>query len=127
MSVFGVIPIGLSLFAPLVGFLTGLMFAVISLWVTSFVKNINHFNFYMTGFLSPMFFFSGVVFPVSSLPKVIQPFAEVMPLTHVVRLIRAFCHADFRLALWLDLGYAIVVTIVFGYFAIRRLTRRLIV
>ena len=32
--------------APLVGFLTGVMFATMSLLVTSFVRNINHFNFY---------------------------------------------------------------------------------
>jgi lipooligosaccharide transport system permease protein len=126
VTAFGIISPGLSLLAPLVGFLTGVMFAAISLTVTSFVKDINHFNFYMTGFLSPMFFFSGVVFPVSSLPKAIQPFAEIMPLTHVVRLIRAFCLSSFRTTLWLDLLYAIVVTLIFGYFAVRRLKRRLI-
>ncbi|HDQ44482.1 MAG TPA: ABC transporter [bacterium] len=127
VSVFGVIPVGLSLFAPFVGFLTGVMFAVISLLVTSFVKNINHFNFYMTGFLSPMFFFSGVVFPVSSLPAALRPLAEAMPLTHVVRLIRAFCHADFTPILWLDLLYVVVVTLLVGHFAIRRLRRRLVI
>jgi lipooligosaccharide transport system permease protein len=126
VTAFGVISPGLSLLAPFVGFLTGLLFATISLWVTSFVKNINHFNFYMTGFLSPMFFFSGVVFPISSLPKALQPFAEIMPLTHVVRLIRAFCHSEFYLSLWWDLSYVIVVTVVFGYFAVRRLKKRLI-
>ncbi len=126
VTVFGIISPGLSLLAPLVGFLTGVMFASISLTVTSFVRDINHFNFYMTGFLSPMFFFSGVVFPVSSLPKVIRPFAEIMPLTHVVRLIRAFCLARFHPTLWLDLLYTIVVILVFGYFAVRRLKRRLI-
>ena len=126
VTAFGIISPGLSLLAPLVGFLTGVMFAALSLYVTSFVKDINHFNFYMTGFLSPMFFFSGVVFPVSSLPKVIQPFAEIMPLTHVVRLIRAFCLIRFHGSLWLDLLYAIAVTLLFGTLAVRRLKRRLI-
>jgi lipooligosaccharide transport system permease protein len=82
VSVFGVIPLSFSLLAPLVGFLTGILFGAISLLVTSFVKNINHFNFYFTGLLSPMFFFSGVVFPVKSLPELIQPVAWIMPLTH---------------------------------------------
>lgn len=126
VSVFDIIPVGLSLFAPFVGFLTGILFASISLWVTSFVKTINHFNFYMTGFLSPMFFFSGVVFPVSSLPRPLQPVAEVLPLAHVVRLVRAFCHAEFSVRLWWDLSYTVFVTLIFGYFAIRRLNRRLI-
>lgn len=126
VSVFDIIRIGWSLLAPFVGFLTGILFAAISLWVTSFVKNINHFNFYMTGFLSPMFFFSGVVFPISSLPKPLQPVAEVLPLAHVVRLIRAFCLTDFHIRLWWDLAYTLVVTFVFGYFALNRLRRRLI-
>ncbi|MBN2105647.1 ABC transporter permease [bacterium] len=126
VTVFGVIPIGLSLLAPVVGFFTGLMFASISLWVTSFVKTINHFNFYMTGVLSPMFFFSGVVFPISSLPKGLQPFAEIMPLTHVVRLVRAFCHHSFEISLFIDLIYVIFITIAMSILAVLRLKCRLI-
>lgn len=126
VTVFGVIQPGLSLLAPFVGFLTGILFAAISLWVTSFVKTINHFNFYMTGFLSPMFFFSGVVFPVSSLPKPLQPVAEILPLAHVVRLIRAFCFSEFSVILWWDLVYVVVISIFFSYFSIRRLKKRMI-
>ncbi|MFP4618569.1 MAG: ABC transporter permease [Spirochaetaceae bacterium] len=54
---FGIVPIGLSLLTPFIGFFTGTMFAALSLLITSFVKNINHFNFYFSGFISPMFFF----------------------------------------------------------------------
>ncbi|MDX9872896.1 MAG: ABC transporter permease, partial [Clostridia bacterium] len=49
----------LSVLAAVAGFLCGVMFASLSLLITSFVKNMNHFNFYFTGILSPMFFFSG--------------------------------------------------------------------
>ena len=126
ITIFGIIPVSTSLLAPLIGFLTGLMFATISLLVTSFVKTINHFNFYFSGVLSPMFFFSGVVFPVSNLPKVLQPIAEIMPLTHSVRLVRALCMVHFPADLWLDLGYCLLLTTVAGYFAIRRLKHRMI-
>jgi lipooligosaccharide transport system permease protein len=126
ISVFGVIPLGWSLLSPAVGFLAGLMFATISLWVTSFVKNINHFNFYMTGVLSPMFFFSGVVFPLSDLPKALQPVAEIMPLTHAVRLVRALCNHSFQIVLFWDMLYIILVILIMGYFATRRLKRLLI-
>jgi lipooligosaccharide transport system permease protein len=124
--IFRVLPVGLSLLAPFIGFMTGILFATISLWVTSFVKNINHFNFYLTGILSPMFFFSGVVFPVKSFPKILQPFAEVMPLTHVVRLVRAFCHRTFEVQLLIDLIIILVMIWITGFFAIRRLKRLLI-
>ncbi len=126
LTAFGITHLPQSLLAPLVGFLTGMMFASISLLVTSFVKTINHFNFYLTGFISPMFFFSGVVFPVSNLPSSVRFVAEVIPLTHSVRLVRAVCTSSYRLALLGDLGYIVVFIAIVGFLAVRRLRRRLI-
>jgi len=100
--------------------------AVLSLLVVSFVKTINHFNFYFTGFISPMFFFSGVVFPTGNLPAFVQPIAEILPLTHSVRLVRALCGNNYHPALAMDLGYIILFILVVGFFAIKRLKKRLI-
>ncbi|MBD3307623.1 ABC transporter [candidate division KSB3 bacterium] len=124
----GIIPISTSLLTPLVGFVTGAMFGTIGLVVTSFVKTINHFSFYLTGILSPMFFFSGVVFPIEHLPPFLHPLAEVLPLTHAVRLVRALCDTASAApsTLALDLLYCLVLTVIAGYFAIRRLEKRLI-
>jgi lipooligosaccharide transport system permease protein len=126
LTAFGIITLPYSLLAPLVGFLTGVMFATLSLLVTSYVKTINHFNFYFTGLLSPMFFFSGVVFPISNLPAFIRPMAEIVPLTHSVRLVRAICSNNYRPILLYDLLYIAVFIIVVGFFAIKRLRRRLV-
>jgi lipooligosaccharide transport system permease protein len=123
---FRILSLPQGLLAPFVGFITAVMFSALSLLVTSFVKNINHFNFYFTGFISPMFFFSGVVFPVSNLPPYVRPFAEVVPLTHAVRLVRAVCTASYQPAQLLDLLYIAVFTVVVGWFAIRRLKKRLV-
>lgn len=123
---FRIIHLPQALLAPLVGFLTGVMFSSLSLLVTSFVKTINHFNFFLTGFISPMFFFSGVVFPVSNLPPVVRYVAEAVPLTHVVRLVRAACTNQYRLSLLGDLGYIAIFIAVIGALAIRRLKARLI-
>ncbi len=126
LAAFRIIALPGALLAPLVGFITGVMFATISLLVTSFVKTINHFNFYFTGFISPMFFFSGVVFPVANLPPYVRPIAEIVPLTHSVRLVRAICTNGYRPILLLDLLYIAVFTMVVGFFAIRRLRKRLV-
>jgi lipooligosaccharide transport system permease protein len=126
ISIFGVIPVSTSILAPLVGFVTGLMFGTMGLLVTSFVKTINHFSFFFTGILSPMFFFSGVVFPISNLPRWLQPVAEIMPLTHVVRLARALCVVRFEFGLLLDGLYCVILIGIFGYFAINRLRKRLV-
>jgi lipooligosaccharide transport system permease protein len=126
LSAFQIVSLPYSLVAPLVGFLTGVMFAALSLLVTSFVKTINHFNFYFTGFISPIFFFSGVVFPIKNLPGPVRPLAELVPLTHSVRLARAVCTNNYTPVLLLDLLYIGVFILVVGYFAIRRLRKRLV-
>jgi lipooligosaccharide transport system permease protein len=126
LSLFGIVSLPKCLLAPLVGFITGLMFSTMALLVTSFVKTINHFNFYFTGFISPMFFFSGVVFPISNLPGYIRPFAELVPLTHSVRLVRAVCVHKYNLSLTLDLLYIVAFTLIIGFFAVKRLKKRLV-
>jgi len=98
----------------------------LSLWVTSFVKTINHFNFFLTGFISPMFFFSGVVFPTSNLPPSIRFMAEIVPLTHSVRLVRAVCTSSYRANLLGDLAYVCLFIAIMGMLSIRRLRRRLV-
>lgn len=125
--VFGIVPVGSTLLMPLVGIVTGLMMAAISLLVTSFVKDINNLNFYFTGLISPMFFFSGVVFPLSNLPASIRPIAEIFPMTHPVRMVRALHTMHFEPVLLLDLLYCIVITLLCGWLAIRRLRKRITV
>ncbi len=126
LSAFGIVALPYSLFTPLVGFLTGVMFASLSLLITSFVKTINHFNFYFTGFISPMFFFSGVVFPIKNLPVYVRPLAEIVPLTHSVRLVRAICTNNYSSFLLLDLLYIVAFIFLVGFFAIKRLKKRLV-
>lgn len=126
VSCFGIVPLPWSFLTPIVGFFTGIMFAVTALLVTSFVSNINQFNFFFTGFLSPMFFFSGVIFPIDNLPKVLRIAAEFFPLTHVVRPSRAFDTGTFPVVVWFDLLFIMVFTIIIGWFAIQRLKMKLI-
>jgi lipooligosaccharide transport system permease protein len=126
LTSFGVIHLPYSLLAPLVGFLTGMMFAAFSLLITSFVRTINQLNFYFTGFISPMFFFSGVVFPISNLPDYIQPLVEILPLTHSVRIVRAVCVNHYQMIHLWDLFYMVVFIVIIGFFAVRRLRKRLV-
>lgn len=123
---FGLIPSAVGLFTPIGGFFTGLMFAALSLYVTSFVKTINHFNFFYTGLLTPMFFFSGIVFPLGDLPKWLQAVAQLLPLTHSVTIIRAFCYNRFSADLLFDVFYMLIFTTILGFFSIKRLGKRII-
>jgi lipooligosaccharide transport system permease protein len=126
MACFGTAPMPGSLLSPVVGLLTGMMFGALSLLVTSFVKNINHFNFYFTGFLSPMFFFSGTVFPLESLPASLRPVAELFPLTHAVRLARSLALGQLGPGVPLDLLFLVALTAIAAQVAIERLRRRMV-
>jgi lipooligosaccharide transport system permease protein len=115
-----------ALLAPIGGLFTGLMFAPLSLIVTSLVKNINHFNFYFTGLLTPMFMVSGIVFPLSSLPTPLLVVAEVMPLAHVVRIVRGICTASIQSSIILDTFYIVVFCIVATVLSMKFLKKRFI-
>jgi len=123
----GIITYPLSILAVFVGFLTGIMFGTLSMWITAYVKNINHFNFYFTGILSPMFFFSESVFPIETLPVSLQWMAQAIPLTHVVTLARAFCVPgllDYHLLG--SLLYCAVFILLTGWLAMKGIKKRLI-
>ncbi|MGE5455114.1 MAG: ABC transporter permease [Methylocystaceae bacterium] len=123
----GIISYPLSIMAALVGFLGGIMFGTLSMWITSLVRNINHFNFYFTGVLTPMFFFAGTVFPIENLPVSLQWAAQAIPLTHMVRLARAFCVPGlFTPDLLWNLLYCVVFILITGWLAVRGIRKRLI-
>ena len=67
VSLLGFLSFSTFFFAPFIGLITGFLFGSIALLYTSFISNINQINFFITGFLSPMFFFSGIVFPLTNL------------------------------------------------------------
>ena len=86
---FGVVHSPLALLAPLAMALIGLMFAVIGLAFSAAIPLIDYFTYYWTLFLTPMFLFSGVFFPLDRLPGWVQAVAWFMPLRQAVSLLRA--------------------------------------
>ena len=122
----GALPLSSSLLVPLIGFVAGLMFAVLGFMVTSLVQNINHFNFFFSGFISPMFFLCGVVFPIDNLPEFVRPITEALPLTHPVRIVRSLTLQIPNPLWWWDLLYIALFIPLLGVWSIRRLRRKLI-
>ncbi len=123
----GIITNPLSIFAAFIGIIVGIMFGVLSMAITSVVKNINHFNFYYTGVLSPMFFISGTTFPIENLPSILVYVAKLMPLYHATSLIRAFCVPGMiNASLLYNLLYCIIFIVVIGYLAINGMEKRML-
>ena len=65
------------------------MFGALGMVVTARAPSYDFFNYYFSLVFSVMFLFSGVFFPLESLPVWGQWLAWVMPLTHAVRVCRA--------------------------------------
>ena len=103
-ALFGVVHTPLVLLTPIAVALIGLMFSVIGLMFTAIIPLIDYFTYYWTLFITPMFLFSGIFFPVSGLPTWAQVLAWFMPLHHAVNLMRA-------LTLTGDLGAALAAAL----------------
>lgn len=110
---------------PAVSLLEGVMFASISLFYTSLVPSIYTFNYFFTLFMTPMFFLSGVFFPLDSFPQILQTLSWIAPLTPVVHLIRALFQGEFHPVLLLALAIIIFVTAVFFSLSLITMRRRL--
>jgi lipooligosaccharide transport system permease protein len=77
-----------AIFVPFMGILGGWMFATLGLTYTSLLKSIDQVNFYFTLFITPLFLFSGVFYPIDSLPQIVRMIAFLSPLYHLVEIIR---------------------------------------
>jgi lipooligosaccharide transport system permease protein len=116
-----------AVLVPVVAFLEGIMFASIAILFTSIVPAIYSFNYYFTLFITPMFLLSGVFFPLSSFPPIVQTLSWIAPLTPVVRLTRALVNGEFHTDLLLALAIILVLSAVFFSISLVTMRRRLAV
>jgi len=124
-AAFRLVPSPWALAIPILAFLEGLMFASIAITFTSVAPAIYSFNYFFTLFITPMFFFSGVFFPLTSFPEIIQNLSWVAPLTPVVHLARALVNGDFHTNLLGALALIIGLTAVFFSISLVTMRRRL--
>jgi lipooligosaccharide transport system permease protein len=126
VALFGLAPMPHALLGLVAIPLTGLLFSAIGLAFTLRIPTIELFSFYFTLFLTPLFLFSDVFFPVD---ERLSPFwrgvAEVLPLRHPVRLARNAFQGDLGwIALW-DVLYVVVLAAILLPWAYRSARRRL--
>ncbi len=106
--------------------LTGLLFASLGIAFSLRIPTIDLFSFYFTLFLTPLFLFSDVFFPLEErLSAAWLRVAEVLPLLHPVRLVRSALRGEFGAVLLWDLAYVLVLSGVLLGIAARVTRRRL--
>lgn len=123
----GLAPMPRALGALPVLLLSGLLFSALGFAFCVRVPTIDFFSYYFTMFLTPLFLFSDVFFP---LDERLSPFwatvAEALPLLHPVRLARAAFHGGVPAAVlaW-DVAYIVLLSTALLAWTRRALDRRL--
>lgn len=89
ISAFGLVDSPLVIAIIPVLFLSGLVFAEVSMLCTAIVPGIDSFNYFYTLFMTPMFLFSGIFFPLDVLPSIVAKIAFFTPLYHLTFICRS--------------------------------------
>ena len=111
---------------PLAGFLVGVPFGAIGMCVTSRAQSWDYFTYYFTFGVSLMFYFSGIFFPLSSMPGALQAIAWCLPLAHGVAITRALALGTLGPMLLLHAAVLLLYCVVAFRLAVRWMHRRLV-
>ncbi len=125
ISLFGLVESPFIIFIIPVLFLSGLLFAVISMIFTALVPGIDSFNYFYTLFMTPMFLFSGIFFPLDTLPPIVLKIAFFTPLFHLVNICRTLASGLSSKIIW-DVLWICVVVVLFAPYSLRLMRRRVI-
>jgi len=106
--------------------LVGFLFGSLAMIITSFAPNFDFFNYYTELFITPMFFFSGVFFPLDTMPAWVKTFALFLPLTHGVVIVRSILSNLYPVTLLYNLAALIIPGVIFFSIALKLMKRRLI-
>lgn len=108
-------------------FLVGLCFAGPAITMAAFAPSYDFFNYYTTLLITPMFIFSGVFYPVATLPAAAQAIVNILPLSHAIALIRPLVAGqpltEPAIHVAVLLAYAVVGYLTASIFIRRRLIR----
>jgi lipooligosaccharide transport system permease protein len=109
---------------PLMGFLVGMACGAIGLIASALVRNINQFQTVYSFLIAPLYFLSGIFFPIDEAPRPLQILASLFPLTHGVHMAQAVFWNTNVVATFVTSGLAIILQgslyCAAAYFLIRR-------
>ena len=107
-------------------FIIGLLFSSLSLTFTALCPSYDFFNYFFTLILAPMFFFSGIFFPLSNFPEWVKTASKFMPLTHAVNIARSLLSNMAHSSLILSTLILIVFTVIFSILSVNLIEKRII-
>lgn len=126
ISMFGLASYPSSLIIIPLAFMAGILFASFGFMFAAVASGIDTLNLPTFLLITPMFLFSGTFFPVDGMPFWAQKVAWLLPLTHVVNITRAATLSNLSCAIFWNLAYILVISVVVAYLAIVLMKKRLI-
>jgi lipooligosaccharide transport system permease protein len=119
-------PLLLPLIA-IVGFLAGISCGGLGLIASGIVRNINQFQTVYSYLISPLYFLSGIFFPIEQMPTALRWANEFFPLIHAVRMSSAiFWNKNVAENLALHGGILAIQSVVFGFIGYRMIYKKLV-
>jgi lipooligosaccharide transport system permease protein len=118
IALFGLVASPLIILVIPLLFITGLIFAEISLIFVAKAPGIDSFNYFYTLFMTPMFLFSGIFFPLDGMPEIVAKIAWFTPLYHMVNACRAFAAGNLVAPLY-DILWLLVVVLMLAPYPFR--------
>ena len=108
-------------------FVGALGFACAGLAATAFARSYEFFSYFFTFWITPMFVFCGVFFDIERFPQAVQAIAWVLPMTHLIAVIRPLMTEQTIgwLAVSGHLAYLVGVAVLTFWIAYRQMQRRL--
>jgi len=125
ISFFGLIDSAVIILIVPVLFLSGLIFAETAVIATAIVPGIDSFSYFFTILLTPSFLFSGIFFPLDTLPAIVTKIAFFTPLYHLVNICRTFSSGSVYAARW-DVIWILVVATLLAPYPFRLMRKRMI-
>ena len=125
ISLFGLVASPLIILVIPLLFISGIIFAEISLIVVAKVPGIDSFNYFYTLVMTPMFLFSGIFFPLDSMPPIVTKIAFFTPLYHLVNICRSFSSGNAYNVVG-DLVWLMIVAAILAPYPFRLMRKRVI-
>jgi lipooligosaccharide transport system permease protein len=126
VTAFGLVDSAWAVLIPPFLALGGACFGMLGLSFTSLIKTMDWYSFYYTLFITPLFLFSGIFYPLDRLPEWVSVVAWFTPLYHLVEIVRGLALGPDALSVLGNGLWLLVLTAALFVIPARALRRRLV-
>jgi lipooligosaccharide transport system permease protein len=126
VALFGLVDSAWAVTMPVFLILGGACFGMLGLAFTSRIPSMDWYSFYYTLFITPLFLFSGIFYPLDKLPDWVSVIAWFTPLYHLVEITRGLVLGPEALSILGNAAWLAALASVLFLIPVRALRRRLV-